>query len=77
MIHSRSLSGGLQGLPCRGAHVIVSPRGQGLRVSFHACNDDDDVDEVLRALAAEGDLLARGARPTVRKQVPLTGENGR
>lgn len=33
--------------------VIASARGSGLRVSFHAYNNDDDVDAVLAALDAE------------------------
>ncbi len=40
-----------------GHGVIASARGHGLRVSFHAYNDDADVDAVLAALAAERALL--------------------
>jgi selenocysteine lyase/cysteine desulfurase len=36
-----------------GRGIIASARGTGLRVSFHAYNNDDDVDEVLEAVAAE------------------------
>jgi len=38
--------------------VIASARGPGLRVSFHAYNNDADVDAVLAALEAERALLA-------------------
>jgi selenocysteine lyase/cysteine desulfurase len=39
--------------------VITSARGSGIRVSFHAYNNDEDVDRVLVALDAERALLAR------------------
>jgi selenocysteine lyase/cysteine desulfurase len=39
--------------------IIASSRGNGLRVSFHAYNNDDDVDAVLAALDAEAALIAR------------------
>ncbi len=39
--------------------IIASSRGDGLRVSFHAYNDDADVDAVLAALDAEQNLVAR------------------
>ena len=38
--------------------VIASARGTGLRISFHAYNNDADVDAVLAALAAERAWLA-------------------
>ena len=38
--------------------VIASARGTGLRISFHAYNNDADVDAVLAALDAERALLA-------------------
>lgn len=38
--------------------IIASARGSGLRVSFHAYNDEGDVDAVLAALEAERDLVA-------------------
>jgi selenocysteine lyase/cysteine desulfurase len=38
--------------------VIASARGSGLRVSFHAYNNDEDVDRVLAALDAERAMLA-------------------
>jgi selenocysteine lyase/cysteine desulfurase len=41
-----------------GRGIIASARGSGLRVSFHAYNDDGDVDAVLAALEAERDLVA-------------------
>jgi selenocysteine lyase/cysteine desulfurase len=40
--------------------VIASARGTGLRFSFHAYNDDADVDAVLAALDAERGLLIDG-----------------
>jgi selenocysteine lyase/cysteine desulfurase len=40
--------------------VIASARGSGLRVSFHAYNNDADVDHVLEALDAERPWLANG-----------------
>ena len=39
--------------------IIASSRDRGLRVSFHGYNNDDDVDQVLRALSAESALLVR------------------
>jgi selenocysteine lyase/cysteine desulfurase len=48
--------------------VIASCRGNGLRVSFHAYNNDDDVTAVVSALEQEAQLLARapaGTRDTV------------
>jgi selenocysteine lyase/cysteine desulfurase len=39
--------------------IIASSRGSGLRVSFHAYNDEGDVDAVLAALEAEAALLER------------------
>ena len=39
--------------------ILASCRADGLRVSFHAYNDDSDVDAVVDALAAESALLAR------------------
>ena len=43
--------------PARG--IIASCRGNGLRVSFHAYNTDEDVDAVMSALVAESALLER------------------
>jgi selenocysteine lyase/cysteine desulfurase len=40
-------------------HVITSARGNGLRVSFHAYNNEDDVDAALAALAAHEALVVR------------------
>ncbi|MBI3400150.1 MAG: aminotransferase class V-fold PLP-dependent enzyme [Acidobacteria bacterium] len=37
--------------------IIASSRGTGLRVSFHAYNNDEDVDAVLSALDAEASLI--------------------
>lgn len=48
--------------------IIASCRGNGLRVSFHAYNNDDDVTAVVGALQQEAPLLARapaGTRGTV------------
>src|SRR4030095_16826531 len=39
--------------------IIASCRGNGLRVSFHAYNNDADVDAVIDALIAESSLLER------------------
>ena len=47
----------VQRLAARG--IVASCRGDGLRVSFHAYNTDDDVDTVIAALVAESDLLER------------------
>ena len=47
----------VQRLEARG--IVASARGTGLRVSFHAYNNDEDVDAVLAALEAEAALIAR------------------
>jgi selenocysteine lyase/cysteine desulfurase len=41
--------------------IIASARGTGLRVSFHAYNNDEDVDAVLEALVAEETLVCRAS----------------
>ena len=41
--------------------IIASARGTGLRVSFHAYNNDEDVDAVLEALNAEATLVCRAS----------------
>ena len=41
--------------------IIASARGTGLRVSFHAYNNDEDVDAVLEALDAEATLVCRAS----------------
>ena len=41
--------------------IIASCRGNGLRVSFHAYNNEADVDAVVSALVAESSLLERQA----------------
>jgi selenocysteine lyase/cysteine desulfurase len=46
----------------RARGIIASCRGNGLRVSFHAYNNDDDVDAVMAALEAEAVLLERATR---------------
>jgi selenocysteine lyase/cysteine desulfurase len=44
-----------------GRGIIGSCRGNGLRISFHAYNNDEDVDAVVSALEAESPLLERAA----------------
>ncbi len=39
--------------------IVASSRGNGLRVSFHAYNNEADVDAVMAALEANADLLER------------------
>jgi selenocysteine lyase/cysteine desulfurase len=39
--------------------VVASCRGNGLRVSFHAYNQESDVDAVVEALQAEVALVER------------------
>lgn len=46
--------------------IIASSRGTGLRVSFHAYNNEQDVDAVLDALEAESALLACPPKPRVK-----------
>ena len=41
--------------------IVASCRGNGLRVSFHAYNNEADVDAVIEALHAESALLERSA----------------
>ena len=41
--------------------IVASCRGNGLRVSFHAYNDESDVDAVVGALDAESALVERPA----------------
>lgn len=50
--------------------IIASARGDGLRVSFHAYNNDADVDAVLEALDAARSLIIRraGDRPALAAQ---------
>ncbi|HTM33558.1 MAG TPA: aminotransferase class V-fold PLP-dependent enzyme [Vicinamibacterales bacterium] len=48
--------------------IVASCRGNGLRVSFHAYNNDDDVAMVIRGLEQETELLVRapaGARRAI------------
>jgi selenocysteine lyase/cysteine desulfurase len=45
--------------------IIASCRGNGLRVSFHAYNTDEDVDAVVAALEAEAGLLERTAARSI------------
>ncbi len=44
-----------------GRGIIASARGAGLRVSFHAYNNDEDVDAVFKALDQESALVCRAA----------------
>jgi selenocysteine lyase/cysteine desulfurase len=41
--------------------IIASARGTGLRMSFHAYNNEQDVDAVLEALDAEATLVCRAS----------------
>src|SRR5438876_4319259 len=45
--------------------IIASSRGNGLRVSFHAYNDEQDVDAVIGALEAEARWLERSTAPSL------------
>ncbi len=47
-----------------GRGIVASCRGNGLRVSFHAYNNETDVDTVIAALEAESRLVARHPSPT-------------
>src|SRR5687768_9044534 len=49
-----------------GRGVIASARGTGIRVSFHAYNNDEDVDGVLEALDAEQALVCRTSSHAVK-----------
>jgi selenocysteine lyase/cysteine desulfurase len=42
--------------------IVASCRGNGLRVSFHGYNNEEDVDTVVSALEAESALLERSTR---------------
>ena len=44
--------------------IVASCRGNGLRVSFHAYNNDDDVAMVIRGLEQEAALLVRAPADT-------------
>ena len=46
--------------------IVASSRGNGLRVSFHAYNNEADVDAVVEALQAESALLERPAAQAIR-----------
>ena len=45
--------------------IVASSRGNGLRVSFHAYNNEADVDAVVEALQAESALLERSAAKAI------------
>jgi selenocysteine lyase/cysteine desulfurase len=59
VVQSLDAPGLVSRLAARG--IIASCRGNGLRVSFHAYNNEEDVDEVIAALEAEAALLERPA----------------
>jgi selenocysteine lyase/cysteine desulfurase len=44
-------------------NIIVSGRHDGLRISFHAYNTMDDVEQVLAALRQHADLMVREGQP--------------
>jgi selenocysteine lyase/cysteine desulfurase len=45
--------------------IVASARGRGLRISFHAYNNDSDVDAVMAALEANAGLLERSTAQSV------------
>ena len=47
-----------------GRGIVASSRGNGLRVSFHAYNNESDVDAVIAALTANADLVERSMART-------------
>jgi selenocysteine lyase/cysteine desulfurase len=57
-----------------GGGIIASCRGDGLRVSFHAYNNQADVDAVVSALERESALLVRASRPARSSRVAVNGE---
>ena len=57
VIRSTNAAALVQRLAARG--IIVSSRGTGLRVSFHAYNNEQDVDAVLEALDADLSTVRR------------------
>ena len=59
VVRSSDAAALVQRLADRG--IIVSARANGLRVSFHAYNNDQDVDAVLDALDAQDALVCRRA----------------
>jgi selenocysteine lyase/cysteine desulfurase len=44
--------------------IVASARGNGLRISFHAYNNDADIDAVVAALEANAELLERSMAQT-------------
>ena len=44
-------------------NIIVSGRHDGLRISIHAYNTMDDVEQVLAALRQHADLMVREGQP--------------
>jgi selenocysteine lyase/cysteine desulfurase len=50
--------------------IVASSRGNGLRVSFHAYNNEADVDAVVEALQAESALLERTFGRTTARTTP-------
>ncbi len=59
VVRSSDAAALVQRLAARG--IVVSARANGLRVSFHAYNNDQDVDAVLDALDAQEALVCRRA----------------
>ncbi|MFN2446924.1 MAG: aminotransferase class V-fold PLP-dependent enzyme [Vicinamibacterales bacterium] len=56
--------------------ILASCRGNGLRVSFHAYNNEADVDGVVAALEAESALLERASAPAVSAPARTYGDGG-
>jgi selenocysteine lyase/cysteine desulfurase len=59
VVRSSDAAALVQRLANRG--IVVSARANGLRVSFHAYNNDQDVDAVIEGLDAEAALVCRSA----------------
>jgi selenocysteine lyase/cysteine desulfurase len=57
VVRSTDAAALVQRLADRG--IVVSARATSLRVSFHAYNNDEDVDTVLEALDAEAAFVCR------------------
>jgi selenocysteine lyase/cysteine desulfurase len=43
------------------AGIVASARGNGVRISFHAYNNEEDVDAVMTALEANANLVSASA----------------
>jgi selenocysteine lyase/cysteine desulfurase len=59
VVRSTDAAAMVRRLEARG--IIASARGTGLRVSFHAYNNEEDVDAVLKTLDAESALVCRAS----------------